>query len=136
MTGPLEWTHTTSCVKAAQPLAKRACRDARRGRFEVEEGGERRAQVRRGAQRDGIGGERHAGPIHEQRARVFGAVGWHGAWRRRDAPLDWAATQMNLGNALATLGERESGTARLQEAVAAYRDALSKGRQQPCRLLR
>jgi hypothetical protein len=31
--------------------------------------------------------------------------------------LDWAATQNNLGNALATLGERESGTTRLEEAV-------------------
>jgi tetratricopeptide (TPR) repeat protein len=30
----------------------------------------------------------------------------------------------NLGNALVTLGERESGTARLEEAVAAYREAL------------
>jgi hypothetical protein len=30
-------------------------------------------------------------------------------------------TQMNLGAALARLGERESGTARLEEAVAAYR---------------
>jgi hypothetical protein len=28
-------------------------------------------------------------------------------------PLQWARTQMNLGNALGTLGERESGTARL-----------------------
>ena len=41
-------------------------------------------------------------------------------------PLDWAATQMNLGNALQTLGERESGTARLEEAVAAYREALQE----------
>jgi tetratricopeptide (TPR) repeat protein len=40
-------------------------------------------------------------------------------------PLDWAMTQNNLGNALAALGERESGTARLQEAVAAYDAALS-----------
>jgi len=31
-----------------------------------------------------------------------------------------------LGNALATLGERESGTARLEEAVAAYRAALKE----------
>ncbi|HMA75402.1 MAG TPA: tetratricopeptide repeat protein [Xanthobacteraceae bacterium] len=31
-----------------------------------------------------------------------------------------------LGTALATLGERESGTARLEEAVAAYRDALTE----------
>jgi len=38
-------------------------------------------------------------------------------------PLDWAAAQNNLGNALQTLGERESGTARLEEAVAAYRAA-------------
>ncbi len=41
-------------------------------------------------------------------------------------PLDWAVTQNNLGNALATLGERESGTARLEEAVAAYRAALAE----------
>jgi tetratricopeptide (TPR) repeat protein len=33
---------------------------------------------------------------------------------------------MNLGNALARLGERESGTARLDEAVAAYREALQE----------
>ena len=33
---------------------------------------------------------------------------------------------MNLGNALATLGARESGTARLEEAVAAYRAALEE----------
>ena len=39
-------------------------------------------------------------------------------------PLDWAGTQNNLGNALAMLGERESGTARLAEAVAAFRAAL------------
>jgi hypothetical protein len=45
--------------------------------------------------------------------------------RSRDrAPLDWAATQNNLGNALWTLGERESGTARLNEAIVAYREAL------------
>ena len=41
-------------------------------------------------------------------------------------PLDWAMTQNNLGTALATLGERESGTARLEEAVAAYRAALEE----------
>jgi hypothetical protein len=41
-------------------------------------------------------------------------------------PLDWATTQHNLGIALQTLGERESGTARLEEAVAAYRAALEE----------
>jgi tetratricopeptide (TPR) repeat protein len=41
-------------------------------------------------------------------------------------PLDWAMTQTNLGNALAALGERESRTARLEEAVAAFREALQE----------
>jgi hypothetical protein len=40
-------------------------------------------------------------------------------------PADWAMTQMILGNTPETLGERESGTAHLEEAVAAYDDALS-----------
>ena len=35
-------------------------------------------------------------------------------------------TQNNLGNALAALGEREAGTARLEEAVAIYRAALEE----------
>jgi len=35
-------------------------------------------------------------------------------------------TQNNLGNALSSLGERESGTARLEEAVSAYREALKE----------
>jgi tetratricopeptide (TPR) repeat protein len=41
-------------------------------------------------------------------------------------PLNWATTQNNLGHALEKLGERESGTARLEEAVAAYREALKE----------
>jgi tetratricopeptide (TPR) repeat protein len=45
---------------------------------------------------------------------------------RERVPLDWAMTQMNLGNALTTLGERESGTGKLEEAVAAYREALKE----------
>jgi hypothetical protein len=39
--------------------------------------------------------------------------------------LDRATTQDNLGIALGTLGERESGTARLEEAAVAY-DAAAK----------
>ena len=35
-------------------------------------------------------------------------------------------TQNNLGNALAMLGERESGTARLEDAVKAFRAALEE----------
>jgi tetratricopeptide (TPR) repeat protein len=45
---------------------------------------------------------------------------------REHAPVDWAITQNNLGNALAILGTRESSTARLHEAVAAYREALKE----------
>ena len=41
-------------------------------------------------------------------------------------PLGWAATQNNLGTALRTLAERESGTARLEQAVRAYRAALEE----------
>jgi hypothetical protein len=42
---------------------------------------------------------------------------------REEAPLDWATTQSNLGDALSLLG-REAGSTRLGEAVAAYRAAL------------
>jgi hypothetical protein len=41
-------------------------------------------------------------------------------------PLDWATTQNNLGSALRTLGAREGGTVRLEEAVAACRAALQE----------
>jgi hypothetical protein len=44
-----------------------------------------------------------------------------------------ARTQTNLGNALRQLGERESGTARLEEAVAAYRMALEDPRARAAR---
>jgi tetratricopeptide (TPR) repeat protein len=43
---------------------------------------------------------------------------------RDRAPLDWATTQNGLGNALQTLGLFETGTACLEEAVAAYRAGL------------
>ena len=45
--------------------------------------------------------------------------------RSRD-PLGWGTTQNNLGNALATLGGRESGTARLEEAVQAFSAAIGR----------
>jgi tetratricopeptide (TPR) repeat protein len=47
-------------------------------------------------------------------------------WTRDRVPLDWAMTQMNLGNTLGKLGERENGTGRLEEAVAAFRAALEE----------
>jgi hypothetical protein len=45
---------------------------------------------------------------------------------RERVPLDWAMTQNNLAVALATLGGHESGAARLEEAVIAYRQALEE----------
>ena len=60
-------------------------------------------------------------------AALHEAIAVYGeALRRAPRELDWARTQNNLGNALRTLGERESGTARLEEAVAAYRAALKE----------
>jgi len=36
-------------------------------------------------------------------------------------PIDWATMQSDLGSALQVLGERESGTARLEAAITAWR---------------
>jgi len=47
-------------------------------------------------------------------------------YTRERVPLAWAATQNNLGGALLILGQRERGTARLDEAVVAYREALKE----------
>ena len=41
-------------------------------------------------------------------------------------PLSWAETQNNLGAALVILGERELGTEHLEQAVAAYTEALKE----------
>ena len=45
---------------------------------------------------------------------------------RERVPFDWAMTQNNLGNALRILGERETGTERLELAVEAYQAALEE----------
>ena len=45
---------------------------------------------------------------------------------RERVPLHWAMTQNNSATRSGALGERESGTARLEEAVAAYRAALQE----------
>ena len=52
---------------------------------------------------------------------------------RERVPLDWAMTQNNLGTALMRLGERESGTARLEEAVAAFARRSRSGPASACR---
>jgi tetratricopeptide (TPR) repeat protein len=41
---------------------------------------------------------------------------------RERVPLEWAMTHNNLGVTLLKLGDRESDMARLEEAVARYRD--------------
>ena len=43
---------------------------------------------------------------------------------RERVPIDWARVQSNLGTALRTLGERESGIRLLEQAVKAYQQAL------------
>ena len=45
---------------------------------------------------------------------------------RDRVPLDWAATQNNLGIALRSLGERKGDTSLLEDAVTAYRAALEE----------
>ena len=45
---------------------------------------------------------------------------------RARVPLAWAKTQNDLGIALSALGERASGTARLEEAVTAHSAALEE----------
>jgi hypothetical protein len=49
-----------------------------------------------------------------------------GELTRDRVPLDWAATQMSLGRALAGLGWREGKMELLEQAVAAYRAALEE----------
>ena len=44
----------------------------------------------------------------------------------RARPLEWARARTISAIALSRLGERENGTARLEEAVAAYRAALKE----------
>jgi tetratricopeptide (TPR) repeat protein len=50
-------------------------------------------------------------------------------------PYDWAMAQKNLGVALQTLGERKSGTACLEEAITAYREALRENTRESVPLL-
>jgi tetratricopeptide (TPR) repeat protein len=45
---------------------------------------------------------------------------------RERMPLEWAVVQNDLGMALWVLGDREAGTAKLEEAVVAFREALKE----------
>jgi tetratricopeptide (TPR) repeat protein len=46
--------------------------------------------------------------------------------QRERAPVEWTTTQNNLAEALRTLGARESGTQKLEEAAAAFREVLKE----------
>src|ERR1700737_1383148 len=70
--------------------------------------GEAGALYRQGAKR----GDNKAALLAIDRYRAFAR-----ATDRAATPRDWAMTQNNLGLALWSLGERESGTARLEESV-------------------
>ena len=48
-------------------------------------------------------------------------------WTRERVPLQWAQAQMSLGIVLSVLGEGETGTARLSEAVTALDLCLTVG---------
>ena len=45
---------------------------------------------------------------------------------RQRVPLEWAATEANIGNTLLTIGRQTSGTTETQEAVVAYRQTLQE----------
>ena len=74
------------------------------------------------------GNERGDNAALQSSIEVFGRVLVE--YPRSQAALDWAATQNDLGIALETLGERESGTGRLNDAVAAHRAALEERTQE------
>ena len=76
----------------------------------------RARDARRARERDGAAGG-GGGGLSRGAGGMTRASGCRSTGRRR---------RTNLGTALWTLGERESGTARLEEAVAAYRAALEE----------
>src|ERR1700737_1869023 len=95
---------------AAKRYAAAACmvpaaRPDERRRYLEEEAG---ALYRQGAKR----GDNKAALLAIDRYRALAR-----ATNRAATPRDWAMTQNNLGLALWSLGERESGTARLEESV-------------------
>lgn len=71
--------------------------------------------------------ERVAKPVDDLRKAVTAFERALEDLTRKDLPQDWAMTQENLGNVLATLGERlegAEGSEKLEEAVSAFKSAL------------
>ena len=69
-------------------------------------------------QGDEFGDNRAASMTIERRRQIIAMT------PRDQFPLEWARTQNNLGVALTTLGTRESGTEKLEQAIEAFRLAL------------
>ena len=136
---PLDWATTQN------NLGNALWRLGRAGERDGASGGGGRGLPRGAGGKDARSGAARLGDDAEQPrhraldARASGRAGRR-VWRRRSRPTArrWRKgraigcrstgrrRQNNLGTALWTLGERESGTARLEEAVAAYRAALEE----------
>jgi hypothetical protein len=75
-------------------------------------------------------GEARLGEERGDNARLASAITFYKKtltiWTRDIFPLRWAATRNNLGATLQMLGRSESGMIHLEEAVAAYREALKE----------
>ncbi len=74
-------------------------------------------------------GERESGQVELIRRLEEAVAAFREALKefsRERVPLQWAATQNNLGVALRALGARESGAEKLEQAVVAYREALKE----------
>ena len=135
---PLDWATTQNNLGNALVSARRAGErhgaaggggrglsrgaegmDARAGSARLGDDAEQSRHCARDARR---AGERHGAPRGGGRGLSRGAGGMHA--RAGAARLGGDAKQSR--HCAATLGERESGTARLEEAVAAYRAALEE----------
>jgi tetratricopeptide (TPR) repeat protein len=90
------------------------------------EPGEPRASDFRAGARAGLFVQGSLAPAISERLRQAVSAFQASLEERTRAPLDWAGTQNNLANALLKLGAGENGTARIQEAVAAYGAALQE----------
>ena len=77
-----------------------------------------------GVRSECLASARPARRASKRRSRPFARPCWNEP--ASACRCDWAMTQNNLGNALAALGQREGGTARLKEAVEAFRAALQE----------
>ena len=129
---PLAWA-TMQAMRSRGSERGRAGRLGSRGGAIARRWRKRRAAASARLGDDAEQSRRGARDARRARARNLAPRAGGSGLSRRSRGMDARAgsssmgrTQNNLGNALRTLGERESGTARLEEAVAAYRAALEE----------